>query len=473
MSKILCVDLDGTLLHTDSLQEAMFCFIKANPLRLLLLLMWLCRGRAYLKQQLACRVSIDPAVLPYNTELLAWLRQCKAEGQLLVLVTATDRHYAELVAKHLDIFDEVLASDGHINLRAHQKAAALTQRFGTKGYDYAGNSHDDLVVWEQADGAIVVNASKAVLRKAKKRVAVRKVFARPILTWRAFLKAIRVHQYAKNILIFLPLLASHMIFNLKLLSMAGWGFISFCLMASSVYVLNDLLDLSADRKHPTKSQRAIASGLLPIPKATLLIFGFLMLAISVALYLPVSFLWVLLLYFGLTLAYSFWLKQIVLVDVITLSLLYTCRIVAGMTLLGNAGYSQWMLLLSLFLFLSLAFLKRVSELYLLNKKGYKRLMGRDYHTADILTFTIFGITCGLMAILVFALYLNSSAALALYQYPQRLLLVFPFMLYWLCRIWLLATQGKVQDDPVLYSIRDKASYGISLIILLIFLWAMR
>ena len=472
-SKVLCIDLDGTLIRTDSLQEAILCFIKKNPLRLILVLLWLGHGRAYLKQKVAERVRLDPSLLPYNTELLHWITACKQQGQKVVLVTAIDQRYAESVAEHLGIFDEVLASDGQVNLRSQQKASALTQRFGLKGYDYAGNSCHDLPVWREANAAIVVNASPGLLRKAQRESHVSNVFPRKTLSFKGFLKAIRVHQYAKNLLIFLPLLAGHVLGDVGTVMKTMLGFVSFCMMASAVYLLNDLLDVNADRKHPTKSKRAIATGLLSIPRALIWTVGFFAASLGLAWYgLPAAFLGVLGLYAGLTLGYSLWLKQFVLVDVILLSLLYTARVIAGMTLLEKTDYSQWMLLFSLFLFLSLAFLKRVSELTLLKKFGHSQIMGRDYRTIDRQTFTLFGVSSGMMAILVFALYLNSDAAQALYVYPQRLLWVFPFLLYWLCRIWLLATQGRVKDDPVLYAIRDKASYCVGLIILVIFLWAM-
>lgn len=471
-SKVLCIDLDGTLICTDSLQEAILCFIKKNPLRLGLVLLWLCRGRAYLKQQIARRVTLDPSLLPYNKELLQWILACKQQGQKVVLVTATDQRYAERVAEHLGMFDEVLASDGQVNLRSQQKARALTQRFGLKGYDYAGNSCHDLPVWREANAAIVVNASPSLLRKAQRECHVSNVFPRQTLSLKGFLKAIRVHQYAKNLLVFLPLLAGHVLGHVDIVARTMVGFVSFCMMASAVYLLNDLLDVNADRKHPTKSKRAIAAGLLPISSALAWTFGFFAAATGLAWYgLPASFMGVLGLYVVLTLGYSLWLKQMVLVDVIVLSLLYTARVIAGMTLLDKTDYSQWMLLFSLFLFLSLAFLKRVSELTLLNKLGHTKIIGRAYRTMDTQTFTMFGVSSGMMAVLVFALYLNSEAAQALYHYPQRLLWVFPFLLYWLCRIWLFATQGKVDDALVLYAIRDKASYSVGLMILVIFLWA--
>lgn len=471
MSKVLCIDLDGTLLHTDSLHEALFNFMKANPLRFFLILWWLMQGRAYLKQKVAERTHVDVQTLPYNHELLDWLKALKEKGRQIILVTAAHQSIADKIAPHLALFDDVIASDGRTNLSAHHKAAELTRRYGFKQYDYAGNSKADLAVWRESNQAIVVNASPRLVRRAEKIAPIGKLFPRRPLTLRVFLKAIRVHQYTKNVLLFIPLFAGHLLMNVQAVTSTLLGFLCFCLMASSVYLLNDLLDVTSDRKHPTKSKRAIASGLLSMTKASCLCLIFFAVAMGLTWFLPSSFKLVLLTYYALTLLYSFKLKQIVLVDVLMLSILYTIRIVAGMSLITMGEYSLWMLLFSMFLFLSLAFLKRVSELYLLDKNGLKQIVGRDYYTADMTTFSVFGMASGFIAVLVFALYLNSDAALLLYHHTQVLLLVFPFMLYWLCRIWLLATQGKIHEDPVLYTIRDKTSYYVGFFILIIFFLA--
>lgn len=288
------------------------------------------------------------------------------------------------------------------------------------------------------------------------------------MTIYGLLQAIRVQQYAKNGLIFLPLLAGHLLMNSTIVCRAMIGFVCFCLIASSVYLINDILDLSSDKQHPIKSNRALASGQLSLGYAWLLIGIFSIVGFILSLSLPIQFSLVLLIYYVISIAYSLQLKQLVLVDVIVLSLLYTIRIIAGMTLLSsNNSYSPWMLLFSMFFFLSLAFLKRVSELYYLKAMGFKELVGRNYCTDDTQTFSMFGIISGFMAILVFALYLNSNAAMILYHHTTWLLLVFPFMLYWLCRMWLLATQGKINEDPVVYTLRDKVSYYIGACLLFI------
>lgn len=460
MHNVLCIDLDGTLIHTDILQEALLLFIKSNPWRLIMIFIWLLRGRAILKQKIAQRVDLEVNNLPYNQALLAWIKTEKEKGRKVVLVTAADKKFADLVANYLGIFDDVLASDGKINLRARHKALELNHRYGEKNYDYAGNSKPDLAVWKNVKRAIVVNGSSALIKRANKIANIDKIFPKQNLTLKSLAKAFRIHQYPKNILIFTPLFAGHLLFNLSLLATTVIGFISFCCIASSVYLLNDLLDLSSDRKHPHKSKRAIASGFLSISAAIYLMIAFFTLAIIFSWNLPINFKLTLLVYYTLTLLYSFSLKKMVLIDVISLSFLYTIRIIAGMSLLVMYPYSLWMLLFAMFLFLSLAFLKRVSELSLFEKHGQQKIAGRSYLTTDLLTLNIFGICSGFLAILVLALYLNSPEAAIMYKDPQVLLLLFPFILYWLCRIWLLATQGKVHDDPVMFTIKDKVSYYI-------------
>lgn len=467
MHNVLCIDLDGTLVHTDILQEAILLFIKVNPWRLMLVFFWLIRGRAILKQKIAQRVDLEVNSLPYNQALLAWIKAEKEKGRKVVLVTATDKKFADMVANYLGIFDDVLASDGKINLRANYKAAELNRRYGEKNYDYAGNSKPDLAVWKNVKQAIIVNGSSTLIKRAKKIANIDKIFPRQSLTLKSLVKALRVHQYPKNILIFTPLFAGHLLFNLSLLLTTILGFVSFCCIASSVYLLNDLLDLSSDRKHPHKSKRAIASGFLPISTAIYMMIALFILAGVFSWSLSINFKLTLLGYYIITLLYSFSLKKIVLIDVISLSFLYTIRIIAGMSLLVMYPYSLWMLLFAMFLFLSLAFLKRVSELSLFEKHGQQQIAGRSYLITDLLTLNMFGISSGFLAILVLALYLNSSEAAIMYKNPQVLLLLFPFILYWLCRIWLLATQGKIHDDPVMFTIKDKVSYYIMGIIFFI------
>lgn len=301
---VLCVDLDGTLIFTDSLQESILMFIKKNLLHVFLVLYWLCWGRAYLKQQMALHVDMDPALLPYNTALLDWLSECKRRGQKIVLATAMDWRYAEKIATYLGIFDQVLASDGKKNLRSKQKAALLNQLFGQKGYDYAGNSPPDLAVWQDAHAAVVVNASQHLLRITQQRFKIRKIFLRPKMSLKLFLSTLRAYRYTENMLIFLPLVVGCHWMDASVLSQTVLGFICFCLMSSALYLMDDLLNIPATRKQFPCFIHAIASGYFPISDALLLVGLFFGGTLALACYvLPSSFLVVLGLYAGLLLSY--------------------------------------------------------------------------------------------------------------------------------------------------------------------------
>jgi len=461
---VLCVDLDGTLINTDTLHEKILLFIIANPFNLLRIILWMFRGKAFLKSQLADRVHLPVSSLPYNQELLSWVKTEKASGRRVVLVTAADQKIAHAVANHLGIFDEVLASDGLTNLKSRSKASLLNKRFGEKNYTYVGNDKSDLQVWKSAKQAILVNKSRNLVKHIQRLANLQHYFVLDKLTLKAFFKAIRVHQYAKNVLLFVPLVTAHLIFDIQSWPTVLCGFMSFCCIASSVYLLNDLCDINADRQHPTKSKRAIATGLLSIKNAIFLISIFFIAAVALSWHLPSNFKIILGIYYTLTLCYSLYLKQKLLLDVITLSNLYTIRVAAGMTLLSTAVYSLWLLLFSVFLFLSLAFLKRVAELILLKEHDQTTILRRGYSTAHYPILTHFGICSGFLAILILALYLDSPTAVKLYHYPQMLILLFPVFIYWLCRIWMLAMDGKIIDDPVLFAVRDKISYVCVLII---------
>lgn len=469
--RVLCVDLDGTLIKTDTLHEKVVLLLKKNCLNLFLIVFWALQGRALLKKKLCQIVSLPVELLPYNESLLDWLKLEKAKGRKLALVTAADRSIAEKVSKHLGIFDEVFASDGKVNLKSTLKAKMLADSFGRKNYDYVGDSSADMKVWEGAQKAYIVSASKRFIRNISRKVSVEDHFLSPRLTLKSFLKAIRVHQYTKNLLLFVPLVTGHYIFNDILLLQMLRGFICFCFMASSVYLLNDLLDLMSDRQHPNKSRRAIASGLLSIKSATILMVFFLGMTIVVAWGLPWQFNVTLLTYYILTLMYSFYLKQQLLMDVVTLSALYTLRVVAGMALITFKAYSLWLILFSMFLFLSFAFLKRVSELAFLKANNREYVVGRAYQGVHSHLLMSFGVSSGFLSMLILALYLSTSTAEALYMHPYLLLLLFPILIYWLCRIWLLAVEGKVQCDPVQFVVTDYTSYVCGFLIFAVMLVA--
>lgn len=455
-SKALCVDLDGTLLRSDLLAETVIALLKLNPAILFLLPLWLLRGKAYLKQQIADRVSIDPVALPYNEPFLAWLRQQKKRGRPLVLATASNVKFATAIARHLKIFDAVIASDGDNNLKGSAKLARLRKEFGDGNFDYAGNGRADLAVWRHANAAVVVNPERGVQDAVEGLAPVARLFDDRGPRARLYLKAMRPHQWLKNLLIFAPMILAHRLLEPLLLIEAVVAFIAFGLCASSVYLLNDMLDLAADRRHPKKRHRPFASGALPIAGGAALVPLLLAGAFGLSVLLPPLFAGVLALYYLTTLAYSLYVKRTVLVDVIVLAGLFTFRLMAGGAAVG-VPLSFWLLAFSMFLFLSLALVKRYVELKMLPNEPGRKLAGRGYEAVDLETLAHFGIVSGYMAVLVLALYIDSQAVTELYGHPEVIWFLCPLALYLVSRIWLLARRGEMHEDPVVFAIRDRRS----------------
>lgn len=452
----LCVDLDGTLLKTDMLHESLILLIKRNPLYVFMLPLWLLRGKAYLKMQIAARVEFDPSCLPYRAELIAHLCEERAAGRHVVLTTAADNKIARQIAGHLKLFDEVLASDGERNLSGRQKLALLVERYGERRFIYAGNAPIDLDIWRHAAAAIVVGDAD-LARRTGELTHVQRVLPPEPYAPASLLQSVRLHQWLKNLLIFVPLLTAHKFADAALLVQALLAFFSFGLCASAVYLLNDLLDLEADRRHPTKRGRPFAAGALPIWFGVILIPLFLFSSAAIARVLPDSFQLALLAYLLATTAYSFFLKRFALIDVLALAGLYTLRIIAGGAAVGITP-TQWLLAFSMFLFLSLALVKRFSELYETRESNHEAASGRGYYASDLEQIASLGGASGYMSVLVLALYINSHDVVALYSHPNLLWLVCAVLLYWISRVWLLAHRGKMHEDPIVFAIRDRASH---------------
>jgi 4-hydroxybenzoate polyprenyltransferase/phosphoserine phosphatase len=452
----LVVDLDGTLIHTDMLHESAIRVLRDKPWDTLRIPFWLSKGKAVLKQHLALRTEFDPKCLPYNDELLNWLKQQKADGRKLILCTASDRAIADSIAKHLEIFDEVLASDGLINLEGERKAELLERRFGRAGFDYVGNSSADLNVWQRARSAVLVNAPAALAEQAGAYCEVTQVFPPRPLGVTEGRRILRVHQWLKNLLLFVPIFAAHQLTSIDIWQSLILAFCAFSLCASSVYVANDLLDLESDRLHPRKRNRPFASGHVPVWMGVVLAPLLLLVSLGVGAYVGGSFLSWLAFYFALTCAYSWGLKRLMLVDCLTLAMLYTLRIVAGAAAAG-ISLSFWLLAFSVFLFLSLAFVKRYAELEVQLLSGKEKAHGRGYYTSDAPLIQTLGIASGYASVLVLALYLNSDVVLMLYHTPEIIWGAVPVMLFWISWMWMQAHRGNMHDDPLIFAVKDKAS----------------
>jgi 4-hydroxybenzoate polyprenyltransferase/phosphoserine phosphatase len=470
-SRPLVVDLDGTLIRSDILIESGFAYLKACPHRFYKPLLWLAReGKPGLKSRLADATHVDVAVLPYDATVLEWLRVERNSGRTLVLATASHERYARAISAHLGLFDQTFASDETVNLSAHKKRERLVAEYGEKGFDYAGNSHDDIAVWQSADRAYVVNPSNGVERAARKIGNVERVIeSRPpsVKTWA---KSLRLHQWLKNLLIFVPLLAGHKLSSPDLAIAALAAFLAFGLCASSVYLLNDLLDLEDDRHHPVKRKRPLASGALPLLWGLGLLPFLLIGSFAIAaLLLPWQFSAVLLGYYVLTLAYSTFLKRQVMVDVVVLAMLYTIRIIAG-TAAVDAQLTFWLLAFSMFIFLSLALVKRYAELHSMRARGLVKTRGRGYVASDLSLISSLGTAAGYLAVLVLALYIQDARTAGMYRHPQVIWLACPLLLYWVSRTWIIAHRGLMHDDPIVFAARDRVSLAVVALCGLVF-WA--
>lgn len=451
----LYVDLDGTLTPTDTLVESVIQLARQSPMALLRLPWWLVQGRAAFKEALARHAQIAADHLPYNEALLDYLRGERLKGRRIVLATAAHVSTARAVAAHLGLFDEVLATSGGHNLKGSAKLAAC-QASARGPFVYAGDSRADLAVWQSAQGAILVSVDAATADAVRRQVPIEREFPRPRIGLIDWARALRIHQWLKNLLLFVPLLTAFAFMDHRKLATMLLGFVAFSLVASATYVANDLWDLENDRGHPRKKRRAFASGKIPILQGVAVATVLLLIGLGLSAAASTGFFLMVCLYLVLTFIYSWKLKHYVLVDVLTLSLLYTFRILAGSVAIGVAT-SAWLLAFSAFMFLSLALAKRCAELIALDRLGTSVSQGRDYRVGDLAVLLPLGIGAALSAVVVFGLFINAPETQARYAAPQMLWLAAIGMTYWLGRLWIMTSRGEVHDDPIVYAITDRGS----------------
>lgn len=467
----LCVDLDGTLIAGDTLLEATIIAIKKKPYILFVLPFWILKGKLYFKERIHKIAEPDYSTLVFRDNVIEFIEQEKQNGRKIVLATASSKKIADKIADELGIFDLVLGSENGINLRSTHKKNNLIKLFGEKCFDYIGDSPADIEVFKSARKAYLVEPSKKVLQAAKKIGNLETIFGEKKNILPLILKEIRVYQWVKNILIFLPILLAHILPIGEYFTKLILAFFSFSLIASSVYVLNDILDINADRLHPTKKNRPFASGNLSLIVGIWLFPILLLLGLvpSVIL-LPKNFNYVLIIYFLLTSLYSFKLKRVYILDVLILSVLYTLRLLAGAIVVG-VEISPWLIAFSIFVFISLACVKRFTELNSLNLINQQKIAGRGYMPEDINLVKTIGVSSGLLSILVFVLYVNSKEVVALYRQPLLLYFVAFLLLYWILRVWFIAVRGEMTDDPIVFTLKDKTGLSIFALIILIVLGA--
>ncbi|MFZ0663514.1 MAG: UbiA family prenyltransferase [Acidobacteriaceae bacterium] len=461
----LCVDLDGTLVKSDTLADSLLVLVREQPLQAARSPLWLRGGRAAFKAQVAARVALDVEHLPWNREVLEYLAAQRAVGRKLYLVTGADASVAQRVADHLGIFDGIVASDGATNCTGNHKLASLREQFRT-GFDYIGNARPDGPVLAGCGEAMVANPTwslRALVRSG--RVPASRSFDDRAGRGRSLLRAIRLHQWAKNLLIFVPLLLAH-VFRLPALIHAALAFLCFSLCASATYIVNDLLDIEADRRHPKKRLRPFAAGDLSVAAGAAMVAVFLAASFAGATFLPHSYLGWLVAYLVTTLAYSLRLKRVALVDVLLLSGLYTLRLLAGAAAV-DVRISHWFAGFAIFLFLSLAIVKRFSELQNVQVQGGALANGRGYLLTDIEQLRSFGTVSAMASVVIFTLYISSGETLGLYRHPGRMWLIVPLLIWWIFRVWLLASRGELDEDPVIFAVTDRMSLLIWLCVAVI------
>ena len=454
--RTLCVDLDGTLVKSDTLVDSLLVLLRTRPALVFKLPGRLLHGKAAFKAYVTESISLDVAHLPYNRQLLQFLQQERAKGRPIYLATGADIAIARRVAAHLGIFTGVLGSDGAANLTGNKKLLSLRGLLGSAAFDYIGNDTPDLPLLSNAIEPMVANPSLRLrLRLWARGIRPTHEFLERSHPLKSLLKAMRPHQWAKNLLIFVSLLLAHGITTGRL-PMALLAFCCFSIAASATYIVNDLLDIEADRRHPQKRLRPFASGDLSAFTGIGAVAIFLLLALMGGRLLPPAFYAWLLLYLASTLAYSLYLKRVALVDVLMLSGLYILRLLAG-SAATQTPISHWLAGFSMFLFLSLAIVKRFAELENLRASGATPRNDRGYLLADLDQLRSFGTASAYAAVVVFAIYISGLDVMKLYRHPRLLWLMVPLMIHWLNRVWLLASRGQLDEDPVAFALTDRMS----------------
>lgn len=448
----LVVDLDGTLIRNDLLHDSLVLIAIKRPSKLIGLVKEFFKSKSALKNDVAKIYIPRKEHVVFNSEVLDLIRESKLSGKKIVLVSASAQPAVTSISEGLGIFDEAIGST-ETNLKSQAKAEYLVSRFGKKAFDYVGNSKPDLPVWAAAETAYVVSTSKRLQKRAsqvnqKMHVLDSKVAKMPLL------REMRIHQWVKNLLIFVPLLTAYKFDDLELAKQAALAFLSFSLLASAIYVINDLADINSDREHEKKKSRPIAAGIISVPEALLLSSALTAGGLLAAILVNLEFVGVALTYMFLTIAYSFILKQIAVLDCLVLAILYTLRIVAG-GLATGIPLTYWLLAFSGFLFFSLAWMKRYAEVSKVTSQ--LNVPGRSYGNSDAQFIFALGMGSGFISIMVFALYIENGLSNSVYRQPDLPWIALGVLTFWLCRIWLVTYRGQMHEDPIIFAIKDRVS----------------
>jgi 4-hydroxybenzoate polyprenyltransferase len=453
----LVVDLDGTLISTDVLMEQLFILLKRKPYFIFPIIIWFFQGYAKLKLEITKRVELNPDILPYKDEVIQFVKEQKKTGRKIILATAAQIENAEIIGNYIGIFDEIIATTPNYNLRGNNKRLILNQKFGERKYDYIGDAYIDLNVWKSARKAILVEPSKDLISRTKQITEIDKIFYAKDSRFNIFLRSIRINQWIKNILIFVPTLLAHN-FELNILLQLLISFILFSIVSSSVYLINDLYDLESDRKHPIKKNRPLAAGQMHLSTGLYYSMAFLTLSLIICFFFfSNSLFYILILYFISNLFYSLYFKYQPIFDIILLSFLYTIRLFAG-GIIANVIISDWLISFSMFFFLSLATLKRYAELKIYENNMLTGSTVRGYSINDIQFLFISGIALSITSTLIFILYLQSDKVTKLYSHPQYLIVIAIILITFLLRTWFNVGKKFKTDNPIEMVLSDKVNY---------------
>ena len=452
----LCVDLDGTLLRGNSLYEYAWEFLRKAPWLFWKLPVWVLQGQAVLWRELIEHVEFSAANHAFEPAVLRFLEQ-EREQRPLILVTGAHQRVADLVAGHIGLFDAAYGTQSAGHLTGKNKADFLRQQYGNHGFDYLGDSTADIPVWQACRQVYMARPDRALTSVLSSSGITPTIVGQPMTgKLRAAIRLLRPQQWSKNILIFVPLVLGHVFREFAPWWNALLAFFSFCAASSAMYILNDLLDIHADRQHYRKQKRPIASGAISIPLALGIFGGCLAVAMVLSLAVGWPFAAITAAYVALVCLYSVQLKTRLTIDIVLLAAFYTLRIFAGSAATG-IPISFWTMLSSLFFFYSLASLKRCSELSNLAHSGKQKAERRAYRVEDLPQLLAIGIACGLLTVVVIGLYINSPEVRLSYRKPDVLWLICPLLLAWISRIWTISGRGHLHEDPLSFAIKDKWS----------------
>lgn len=448
--KPLAVDIDDSLLKTDMLLESLLAGFSIAPVTTLKVFWKNRRDKAALKAEMAEISNLDVSRLPVNEDVLAYARAARADGREVVLASGSDRALVDRLARRLDLEGDHIASDGTTNMTGGQKAEALVARYGDKGFDYIGNERTDLKVWEAGDTAIAV-APNPRTRRALASLRPNAIYLGERYRFASIVKALRPHQWVKNILLLLPVIAAHRAsffgFDQILL-----GMIAFSFAASSIYIVNDLLDLDADRQHEKKHTRPFAAGTVPIRVGIAASFVLGVTALVASLIIDWKMFGLVAVYMSLSLAYSIYLKRLRWIDIWVLAILYTLRVVAG-AVAGSVAASGWLIAFVFPVFMALGCVKRMTEVA--RAKDDNRVPGRAYSKLDRNDLLNMSVLSAVNANIIFLTYTYSPTADQLYAGIWELRWVVLPVSAWLYRMISTGYAGAQNYDPIVFALRDR------------------